>query len=238
MFGTSGPSLPLRTNPPVDVNWGSDINFHAGRRFQPQSEKETEEALVHGRMKYLECLDIDETTRPASPVLNGDPSPTKSVAGTRPSFSPADADEDQSEPPRKRRRSRAKDESDENDDEDLATGPRPGRKRKFKAEGRQPSPAAEGPRRRRKSAPAANGPPKQPRENLTEAQKRENHIKSEQKRRTLIKQGFDDLGEIVPGLRSGGFSKSTSLVMATEFLAQLVAGNEELDKQLKSLRDQ
>ncbi|KFY44195.1 hypothetical protein V494_01589, partial [Pseudogymnoascus sp. VKM F-4513 (FW-928)] len=35
----------------------------------------------------------------------------------------------------------------------------------------------------------SSGTPKMARENLTEDQKRENHIKSEQKRRTLIKEG-------------------------------------------------
>lgn len=73
------------------------------------------------------------------------------------------------------------------------------------------------------------------RENLSEEQKRENHIKSEQKRRTLIKEGFDDLCDLVPGLRGGGFSKSTMLTMAAEWLEDLLKGNEALATQLATL---
>ncbi len=92
-------------------------------------------------------------------------------------------------------------------------------------------------RRRRKSAGAAIhrlSAAKAPRENLTDAQKRENYIKSEQKRRTLIKEGFDDMCEIVPGLRGGGFSKSTMLTMASEWLEDVLRGNETLEAQLHS----
>ncbi|KAF2723974.1 hypothetical protein K431DRAFT_194513, partial [Polychaeton citri CBS 116435] len=51
------------------------------------------------------------------------------------------------------------------------------------------------------------------RQNLTEDQKRANHIQSEQKRRNIIKQGYDDLNGLVPSLAGGksGFSKSEIL---------------------------
>lgn len=73
---------------------------------------------------------------------------------------------------------------------------------------------------------------KAPRENLSEEQKRENHIKSEQKRRTLIKEGFDDLCELVPSLHGGGFSKSVMLSMAADWLEALISGNQQLREQL------
>ncbi|ORY63989.1 uncharacterized protein BCR38DRAFT_301822, partial [Pseudomassariella vexata] len=66
----------------------------------------------------------------------------------------------------------------------------------------------ETPGKRRKSN--ANGS-KPPRENLSDEQKRQNHILSEQKRRTLIKEGFEDLQEIIPNLKNGGYSKSAML---------------------------
>ncbi|EQL38160.1 hypothetical protein BDFG_00537 [Blastomyces dermatitidis ATCC 26199] len=75
-----------------------------------------------------------------------------------------------------------------------------------------------------------------PRENLTEEQKRTNHILSEQKRRNLIKQGFDDLCALVPELHGGGFSKSTMLVQAAEWLEDLLRGNERLQNQLDELK--
>jgi hypothetical protein len=75
------------------------------------------------------------------------------------------------------------------------------------------------------------------RENLTEDQKRENHIKSEQKRRTLIKEGFDDLNELVPDLKGGGHSKSAVLVMAADWLEDLIEGNKVLRARLQELEE-
>jgi hypothetical protein len=64
------------------------------------------------------------------------------------------------------------------------------------------------------------------RENLTEEQKRSNHILSEQKRRDLIKQGYKDLNELVPAVRGGGLSKSQILTEAANFLDKLIADND------------
>ncbi|KHO02032.1 bHLH family transcription factor [Metarhizium album ARSEF 1941] len=149
-------------------------------------------------------------------------------------------EEDANAPPRKRRKSKnvrstAADEDDDDDDDD-ATSSKSGRKRKIKSErsasgSEPPSDTAAGSRRRK---PGANGS-KPPRENLSEEQKRENHIRSEQKRRTQIKEGFDDLGELVPGLKGGGFSKSTTLAMAAEWLDELLRGNKALAMQVSSL---
>lgn len=80
-----------------------------------------------------------------------------------------------------------------------------------------------------------SGASKAARENLTEEQKRTNHILSEQKRRNLIKQGFDDLCALVPELHGGGFSKSTMLVQAAEWLQELLRGNGVLKEQLMAL---
>lgn len=63
------------------------------------------------------------------------------------------------------------------------------------------------------------------RENLTEEQKRSNHILSEQKRRNLIKRGFEDLNELVPELRTGGQSRSGALTEAANFLEKLIEDN-------------
>lgn len=65
------------------------------------------------------------------------------------------------------------------------------------------------------------------RENLTEEQKRSNHILSEQKRRNLIKRGFDDLHDLVPEIRNGGLSKSSILVAAADFLDKIIQENDQ-----------
>ncbi|KAI5289002.1 hypothetical protein KEM54_004576, partial [Ascosphaera aggregata] len=73
------------------------------------------------------------------------------------------------------------------------------------------------------------------RENLSEEQKRANHILSEQKRRDLIKNGFEDLCNLVPKLNGGGFSKSMMLVQAADWLEDLLKGNDLLKRRLLAM---
>jgi len=148
-------------------------------------------------------------------------------------------EEESNAPPRKRRKSknvRGTTADVEDDDDDDTTSSKSGRKRKTKSErsasGSEPPSDTTGSGRRRKSGISAS---KQARENLSEEQKRENHIRSEQKRRTLIKEGFDDLGDLVPGLKGGGFSKSTTLSMAADWLDELLRGNKTLTMQVSAL---
>ncbi|ORY11655.1 hypothetical protein BCR34DRAFT_601257 [Clohesyomyces aquaticus] len=75
------------------------------------------------------------------------------------------------------------------------------------------------------------------RENLTEEQKRSNHILSEQKRRNLIKRGFDDLHELVPEIRNGGLSKSAVLMEAANFLEKLIEDNKAFSAELAPSAD-
>jgi hypothetical protein len=218
----------------VEVQWGSDSNF--GRHFIPQSEKETSEALEKERLIYMGCLEVNAgtaTAQPPSPIQNGGSSPLK-LKSKIPAFHMRE-EEERSGPPRKRRKSKVKgDDEDLEEDTPLATSSK-AQKRKPKVDLAGAPPVNEESKKRRK--PSGNGAPKQPRENLTEEQKRENHIKSEQKRRTLIKEGFDDLCDIVPGLKGGGFSKSTMLAMAAEWLDDMLKANEKLKAQLAGLED-
>ena len=85
--------------------------------------------------------------------------------------------------------------------------------------------------RRRKSSSGK----KPPRENLSEEQKRENHIKSEQKRRTIIKEGFAEISAIVPKLRGGGYSKSNMLLAAADWLEKLINSNTVLREELAKM---
>jgi hypothetical protein len=237
MFGPTGRQIAPRTNPPVEVvHWGSDANF-ANRHFVPSSEKDTREALEKEALGYMDCLQVNTsaaTTRPSSPSPhhNGELSPSAIKARN------AAHEDDREAPPRKRRKSKVNDDMDELEDDMALSKAATARKRKSKSEGlvmaTSPPAGVDGSGKRRKSS--ANGSSKQPRENLSEEQKRENHIRSEQKRRTVIKEGFDDLCELVPGLKSGGFSKSTMLAMSAEWLDELLKGNEILKAQLAGLR--
>lgn len=79
------------------------------------------------------------------------------------------------------------------------------------------------------TAASAAAPASKPaRENLTEEQKRQNHILSEQKRRNLIRKGFEKLNELVPELRENCPSKSQVLDLTAGFLERLIKGNGEL----------
>ncbi|KAF4450988.1 bhlh family transcription factor [Fusarium austroafricanum] len=217
--------------PPAEYQWGSDANFNRIQGYATNSEKETTQSLTKEQLKVLECLEPSKSadnTRPSSPLQTKAPLPHSRLAELT-------KGQDADTPPRKRRKSRnSKDVPDEETQE--AGTPKPVRRRKPKAErvGSITSAVADEAvgGKRRKSA-ATNS--KVARENLSEEQKRENHIKSEQKRRTLIKEGFDDLCELVPGLRGGGFSKSTMLAMAAEWLEDLLKGNEALAAQLAAL---
>ncbi|KAK8163676.1 hypothetical protein IWX90DRAFT_236427 [Phyllosticta citrichinensis] len=76
-----------------------------------------------------------------------------------------------------------------------------------------PSPPAKGPG-------LAQGPDK-PR--LTEEEKKSNHIASEQKRRQAIRQGFDQLASIVPGMEGQGRSEAVVLEATVKYIREQYA---------------
>ncbi|PFH62821.1 hypothetical protein XA68_11833 [Ophiocordyceps unilateralis] len=55
---------------------------------------------------------------------------------------------------------------------------------------------------------------------LTEEEKKQNHIASEQKRRQAIREGFDRLTELVPGLEGQARSEGLVLKRTVEFMRQ------------------
>ncbi|KAF0640704.1 hypothetical protein NXS19_010114 [Fusarium pseudograminearum] len=219
--------------PPIEYQWGSDANFNQ-ITYTPSSEKETSESLSKDQLEMLNCLAQSQSagnTRPNSPLQAKAQLPHSRLS----EFSKV---QEVNTPPRKRRKSRNSKDAPNDETQDEAGIAKPVRRRKPKAErvgsitSHVVNEVSSG--KRRKSAVNAA---KLSRENLSEEQKRENHIKSEQKRRTLIKEGFDDLCELVPGLRGGGFSKSTMLAMAAEWLEDLLKGNKALEAQITTLEE-
>lgn len=63
---------------------------------------------------------------------------------------------------------------------------------------------------------------------LTEQEKKNNHIASEQKRRAAIREGFDRLTELVPGLEGQGRSESVVLKKTVDFLRLKLQERREL----------
>ncbi len=214
-----------------ELQWGSDALFARNQGFVPP-QHESSEALEKKRMvtvrEALTLASSTPNTRASSPIGNKEAS-THRVPETPNGYNKAE--ETPATPNRRRRRSRAKLEGEE-DGEYKAQLPSKAMAKKRKSGGDlnespdSSSVTQETAGKRRKSAPSQ---PKPPRENLTDAQKRENHIKSEQKRRGAIKEGFDDLTFIVPNLQNGGYSKSSMLNIAGEWLESLIKGNKLLD---------
>lgn len=235
----------------TELLWGSDANFNKNQAYIPSSHNETAEALEKERLQYIKCFSLNKSaanTQPSSPnptvgessfALNGH-------LGTVPETIEGDGPM----PSTKRRKSKAKVDISGAISNEPATfvakplpPPPPPKKRKPKADANgttfsplasisisaaaaAPAAPSETPKRKRPSASA-----KPTRENLTDTQKRENHIKSEQRRRGAIKEGFDGLTEIIPNLKAGGYSKSMMLGMAGDWLQKLLDGNRALAEQ-------
>lgn len=228
-----------RIMPVADYQWGSDSNFTPTKAYAPGVKKDSVESHQRQQLTMLECLEPSKSTgntRPNSPRVSSSSSAPQSGGGQ--AIKPP---EDPEAPPRKRRKSKivkAESNPDDNEDVEETSTSKAARRRKPKSEHSQtsspPVSSEQAGGKRRKSAVHSS---KAARENLSEEQKRENHIKSEQKRRTLIKEGFDDLCDMIPGLQSRGLSKSTMLSMTAEYLELLLQGNKELAEQLATLEE-
>ncbi|KAJ5172839.1 transcriptional regulator family: Helix-loop-helix [Penicillium capsulatum] len=201
------------------LHWGSDISFMDQGYVRPADQPD-EETRTRDLLDHLGCFE------PQSSAANTRaPSPNRMTGphGQRASFASVDTDYSS----QSRKRQRTTNDSDPFSDEDD-TGSRKSRvpgNAKIRRASTDTS-------RKAKVTPAS----KAARENLTEEQKRTNHILSEQKRRNLIRQGFDDLCTLVPGLRGGGFSKSAMLTQAADWLEDITRGNEILKSQLADMK--
>ncbi len=228
------------TSKPPEIQWGSDVSFLDHGYVAPPSQ-ETEEEVTKTLMHKMECFQPQgsaNTTRPPSPVISrrqGQPKGTTSDHDRDANSDVSNGEGAGKAPkPRKRRKKQYKhggngagntDHSKDRLKRDAVVhNGKGGRQRR--------STASDSSSKRRKSQ---SGEPKPNRENLTEEQKRSNHILSEQKRRNLIKLGFEDLCKLVPELKGGGFSKSAMLLQAADWLEDMISGNEVLKAQLAGL---
>ncbi|KAI8933860.1 hypothetical protein NX059_009558 [Plenodomus lindquistii] len=72
------------------------------------------------------------------------------------------------------------------------------------------------------SASAADRP------RLSDAQKKENHIRSEQKRREAIREGFDRLAAIVPGMEGQGRSEAVVLEATIKYMREKIVERQDM----------
>ncbi|KAI8351586.1 hypothetical protein B0O80DRAFT_377072, partial [Mortierella sp. GBAus27b] len=71
---------------------------------------------------------------------------------------------------------------------------------------------------------------------LTEAEKKANHIASEQKRRQNIRVGFDSLVEIVPSLSDCHRSEAVILQKSVEYIQRLLSQKKDLKNRVRELQ--
>ncbi|KAF2093514.1 hypothetical protein NA57DRAFT_81445 [Rhizodiscina lignyota] len=68
---------------------------------------------------------------------------------------------------------------------------------------------------------------------LTEKEKKNNHIASEQKRRQAIREGFDRLATIVPGMEGQGRSEAVVLQATLEYMRAQIEERKKLLEQAR-----
>ncbi|KAJ8654181.1 hypothetical protein O0I10_010129 [Lichtheimia ornata] len=110
--------------------------------------------------------------------------------------------------------------------------PRKVEKRKYDAQSSSSSAAAAS----KSSGTRTGRGRKPPHELLSEAQKKANHIASEQKRRANIRIGFDQLVDMVPTLSHSHRSESVILQKSAEYIRQLVSNKNSLRERVRELQ--
>ncbi|KUI60481.1 hypothetical protein VM1G_05916 [Cytospora mali] len=81
---------------------------------------------------------------------------------------------------------------------------------------------------------ANNGNPQDDKPRLTEEQKRQNHISSEQKRRQAIRDGFDKVASLVPGLEGQGRSEGHVLNVTVQYILEKIEERRQLVEQIEA----
>ncbi|EPE08645.1 helix-loop-helix dna-binding domain-containing protein [Ophiostoma piceae UAMH 11346] len=69
---------------------------------------------------------------------------------------------------------------------------------------------------------------------LTEKEKKQNHIASEQKRRQAIREGFDRLTVLVPGLEGQGRSEGLVLKRTVDYMREAIDERNKLISQIEA----
>lgn len=82
--------------------------------------------------------------------------------------------------------------------------------------------------------PAASSGSDKDKPRLTEQEKKNNHIASEQKRRAAIREGFDRLTELVPGLEGQGRSESIVLKKTVDFMRMQLQERRDLIAEIEN----
>ena len=213
VYGTMMPNQTIGGRRPAPLNFGSDNEFRATKYAAPNVAKPPDQDL----MSILSTFSQDPGESPLQTNLATPSTHRRKRRRSSEAASIAEASDEQTSGRYKRGKTKARTRSDLEVDDNTPSGQQSGRAGKL--------PKVSSPGQRRRSSPSGRRPT---RENLTEEQKRSNHIQSEQKRRNLIKHGYDETTKMVPELRPGGFSRSAVLQEAAKFMRELKEGNDRL----------
>ncbi|KHJ32573.1 putative bhlh family transcription factor protein [Erysiphe necator] len=229
----------------ADIRWGSDAAFATPQGFTAPSSRESVSAAERYHLQTIETafslssnLDSAEERRcPSSDLRYGSISHQRVNSKGQNCI---ESDQSQGLSTNKGRNIEGQEEEEDDDflSSSLQTSRVGSRKRKFGISESTDSSILEFESSHRRKRSTTSAGVRSTRENLTEEQKRENHIRSEQKRRTLIREGFEDLNELVPGLQGGGYSKSAVLAQAADWLENLIRGNETLRTRILMMEGQ
>lgn len=221
-------------NPPT-LQYGTDHNFSdTNRPFVPKNDMDRFEVMEEDQKRYVDGALVpstsNNTTRAPSPTTVGD---ALNNLKTRVPSKPFKTDILGGGGSRKRSATSTHDDKDPDEDPELRNDSlrASARRRKLKGgdkESPEAGPASSKAKRKKTTATKRK-------ENLTDNQKRENHINSEKKRRTIITQGFENLNKLLPIPEGSKPSKSAVLTLTATYLEGLLNGNVQLEKQLAQL---
>ncbi|KAJ5102973.1 hypothetical protein N7532_003502 [Penicillium argentinense] len=78
-------------------------------------------------------------------------------------------------------------------------------------------------------------PPKKKRKCVQKPGQQLCHCRSEKKRREAVSQGYRELSDLVPGLKNHNFTRKYILDVTAKYVASLLQGNEDLERQLEEM---
>ena len=243
---------PLQTSravqTPQRLQFGSDARFE-GPGFMAPPEQETEEALVRRRINHLECLKpvlSPASTHPPSPMTqkrnHSQVQYLDKQAGSYHQFPnqnlgpPQTFDDFEDPDPTPKRKRKAVLDDDLDYEASSAPARTPSKRTKTSASkistpNRQIVSSSRADSSKQRQASIKNS-----RQVLSEEQKKTNHIISEQKRRDLIRRGYEGIQVLVPALKNTKTSKGGMLESAANWLDDILRSNDVLRQQLSSLK--
>lgn len=242
----------LPSRPTNNLDFGTDKNFVEGGFLAPKDQLSPQKLikLVLSRIDCFHPQDSPVNSRPPSPFFNkqwqhASTRPPGSIFGrqnagasSQNSLILQSIEDDQVNikdcnevrvvaSPLRRKRRQPKASGESSVQRDMAPLPSPPKRRKACSVNSVKNEVV---------SPKKTATLREKRKNLTEAEKRHNHIDSEQKRRDSISKSFKNLNLLVPELRSNDHSKSDRLKHTAQWIERMKQGNEKLKIQLASIK--